>query len=75
MSPTFAGPRQATAAGLPVGPGAPAAVEFHYTQTESFVALLHQLLSGLRFPEVIGFQKDAVQHTFVIPPVNQPFGI
>ncbi len=27
-----------------------------------------QLLPGLRFPEVIGFQKDEVQHTFVIPP-------
>jgi uncharacterized protein (TIGR03032 family) len=26
-----------------------------------------QLLSGIRYPEVIGFQKDAVQHTFVIP--------
>ena len=26
-----------------------------------------QLLPGLRFPEVIGFQKDTVQHTFVIP--------
>lgn len=27
-----------------------------------------QLLSGLRFPEVIGFQKEAVRHTIVIPP-------
>ena len=27
-----------------------------------------QLLPGLRFPEVIGFQKEAVQHTFIIPP-------
>src|SRR4029453_9003350 len=27
-----------------------------------------QLLSGVRFPEVIGFQKEAVHHTFVIPP-------
>jgi uncharacterized protein (TIGR03032 family) len=27
-----------------------------------------QLLPGLRFPEVIGFQKDAVHHTFIIPP-------
>src|SRR5262249_14935581 len=26
-----------------------------------------QLLSGLRFPEVIGFQKDAVHHTFIVP--------
>jgi uncharacterized protein (TIGR03032 family) len=27
-----------------------------------------QLLGGLRFPEVMGFQKDTIQHTFVIPP-------
>jgi uncharacterized protein (TIGR03032 family) len=26
-----------------------------------------QVLAGLRFPEVIGFQKEAVQHTFVVP--------
>ena len=29
-----------------------------------------QLLPGLRFPELIGFQKEAVQHTFVIPPAS-----
>ena len=27
-----------------------------------------QLLPGLRFPEVVGFQKETVHHTFVIPP-------
>jgi uncharacterized protein (TIGR03032 family) len=27
-----------------------------------------QLLAGLRFPEVLGFQKEAIQHTFVVPP-------
>ena len=27
-----------------------------------------QLLPGLHFPEVLGFQKEAVQHTFVVPP-------
>ncbi len=27
-----------------------------------------QLLLGLRFPEVIGFQQETIQHTFVIPP-------
>jgi uncharacterized protein (TIGR03032 family) len=26
-----------------------------------------QFLPGLRFPEVVGFQKEAVQHTFVVP--------
>jgi uncharacterized protein (TIGR03032 family) len=27
-----------------------------------------QILAGLRFPEVVGFQKEAVDHTFVVPP-------
>ena len=27
-----------------------------------------QLLAGIRFPEVVGFQKDSVDHTFVVPP-------
>jgi uncharacterized protein (TIGR03032 family) len=27
-----------------------------------------QLLTGLRFPEVIGFQQETIQHTFVVPP-------
>jgi hypothetical protein len=32
-----------------------------------------QLLPGLLFPEVIGFQKEAVHHTFVVPPpLNSP---
>ncbi len=28
-----------------------------------------QLLPGLRFPEVIGFQQETIQHTFVVPRV------
>ena len=32
-----------------------------------------QLLHGSRFPEVVGFQKEAVQHTFIIPPEDEPF--
>ena len=27
-----------------------------------------QLLPGVRFPEVVGFQKESVLHTFIIPP-------
>ena len=27
-----------------------------------------QLLPGLRFPEVLGFQQETIQHTFVVPP-------
>src|SRR5204863_1306198 len=26
-----------------------------------------QLLPGLRFPEVVGFQHETIQHTFVVP--------
>jgi uncharacterized protein (TIGR03032 family) len=29
-----------------------------------------QLLPGLRFPEVIGFQQETIQHTFVVPPAT-----
>ena len=28
-----------------------------------------QLVAGLRFPEVIGFQNESVDHTFVVPPM------
>jgi uncharacterized protein (TIGR03032 family) len=27
-----------------------------------------QILGGLRFPEVVGFQKETIDHTFVVPP-------
>jgi uncharacterized protein (TIGR03032 family) len=27
-----------------------------------------QFLGGLRFPEVIGFQQETIQHTFIVPP-------
>src|SRR5262245_27259333 len=29
-----------------------------------------QILSGLRFPEVVGFQQDTIHHTFVVPPAR-----
>ena len=28
-----------------------------------------QLLPGLHFPEVVGFQKEEIHHTFVVPRV------
>jgi uncharacterized protein (TIGR03032 family) len=31
-----------------------------------------QLLNGVRFPEVVGFQKEDVFHTFVVPPGAGP---
>jgi uncharacterized protein (TIGR03032 family) len=27
-----------------------------------------QILAGLRFPEIMGFQQDTIHHTFVVPP-------
>ena len=27
-----------------------------------------QVLAGNRFPEVLGFQKETIQNTFVVPP-------
>ena len=29
-----------------------------------------QLLPGLRFPEVLGFQQETIHHTFIVPPGN-----
>jgi uncharacterized protein (TIGR03032 family) len=31
-----------------------------------------QILPGVRFPEVVGFQKEDVYHTFVVPPSAGP---
>ncbi|HQU44581.1 MAG TPA: TIGR03032 family protein [Pirellulales bacterium] len=39
-------------------------LDFHTAVEEIFDV---QLLLGLRFPDVIGFQKEAVHHTFVVP--------
>lgn len=30
-----------------------------------------QLLTGVRFPEVVGFQQETIQHTFIIPPESR----
>ena len=30
----------------------------------------HQLLVGVRFPEVIGFQQETLSHTFIVPDVR-----
>jgi uncharacterized protein (TIGR03032 family) len=45
-----------------------AAVDFESAVEEVFDV---QVLAGPRFPEVLGFQKDTVQNTFVVPPVGQ----
>jgi hypothetical protein len=34
-----------------------------------------QLLPGLRFPEVLGFQHETIQHTFIVPPGPEPPGL
>jgi uncharacterized protein (TIGR03032 family) len=31
-----------------------------------------QLLPGVRFPEVLGFQQETIQHTFIVPREGQP---
>jgi uncharacterized protein (TIGR03032 family) len=41
-------------------------LEFQTAVDEIFAV---QVLPGLRFPEVIGFQQEAIQHTFVVPSV------
>lgn len=40
-------------------------LEFHTAVEEIFDL---QLVPGIRFPEVLGFQKELLHHTFVIPP-------
>jgi uncharacterized protein (TIGR03032 family) len=47
-----------------------ATVDFQSAVEEVFDV---QILRGLRFPEMLGFHKDAVQNTFVVPPSPQPF--
>ena len=42
-----------------------AVVDFQTAVEEVFDV---QVLAGNRFPEVLGFQKDTVQNTFVVPP-------
>ena len=39
-------------------------LEFHSAVEEIFDV---QLLGGFRFPEVMGFQKDTLHHTFIVP--------
>ena len=47
------------------GGGVVALLEFQTAVEEIFDV---QLLPGLRFPEVLGFQHETIQHTFVVPP-------
>jgi uncharacterized protein (TIGR03032 family) len=46
-----------------------AAVNFESAVEEVFDV---QVLGGQRFPEVLGFQKETVQNTFVVPPSPSP---
>jgi uncharacterized protein (TIGR03032 family) len=45
-----------------------ATLEFQTAVEEIFDV---QLLGGLRFPDVMGFQKDTIQHTFIVPSEEQ----
>jgi uncharacterized protein (TIGR03032 family) len=49
--------------------GVTAFLEFQTAVEEIFDV---QVLPGLRFPEVVGFQKEAVHHTFVVPGKGPP---
>jgi hypothetical protein len=57
-----------------------AAVDIHSGQVIAFLEFQTaveeifdvQVLPGLRFPEVIGFQQETIQHTFIVPPENPP---
>jgi uncharacterized protein (TIGR03032 family) len=46
-----------------------ATVDFHSAVEEVFDV---QVLAGQRFPEVLGFHKETVQHTFVVPSETLP---
>ena len=50
-----------------VGRQHPVQLDFQTAAEEIFVA---QLRPGVRYPEVIGFQKDDVNSTFVVPPAT-----
>ena len=45
-----------------------AGLEFQTAVEEIFDV---QLLPGVGFPEVVGFQKETIQHTFIIPPAGK----
>jgi hypothetical protein len=45
-----------------------ATLEFQTAVEEVFDV---QLLVGSRFPELMGFQKDTVRHTFALPAIEQ----
>jgi hypothetical protein len=45
-------------------------LEFHSAVEEIFDV---QLLGGFQFPEVMGFQKDTLGHTFIVPDGPCPY--
>jgi uncharacterized protein (TIGR03032 family) len=49
--------------------GVVATVDFQTAVEEVFDV---QVLAGNRFPEVLGFQQETIQHTFVVPRAEQP---
>jgi hypothetical protein len=44
-------------------------LEFQTAVEEIFVV---EVLPGVRFPEVLGFQQERIQHTFIVPREGQP---
>ena len=44
-------------------------LEFQTAVEEIFAV---EVLPGVRFPEVLGFQQETIQHTFIVPREGQP---
>ena len=47
-------------------------LEFQTAVEEIFAV---EVLPGVRFPEVLGFQQETIQHTFIVPRESQPVRI
>jgi uncharacterized protein (TIGR03032 family) len=47
-------------------------LEFQTAVEEIFAV---EVLPGVRFPEVLGFQQETIQHTFIVPQEGQPVQI
>ena len=65
---------------IPGEPASPAAVEFHYTQTDSFVALLHQLgasvlVSTYQANKLLVVRADGGGLSTLVRTFDQPMGL
>ena len=56
----------------PVPAAPPAPVEFRQSAVEEIFDV--QLLGGFQFPQVMGFHKDTLHHTFIVPDPTEQVG-